>query len=116
MRVGAWLPVMLLGYSSIGTASAADRGGLFFGGLPDPARARHYYIAAEPTLWDYVPSGRDEMCGAQLPPSYQQGRLASKLRYFQYTDATFTTKVVETPSLGILGPVLRGVVGDMLAA
>lgn len=91
-----------------------DQGGLFFGRPPDAARARRYYIAAEPTLWDYVPSGRDEMCGATLPPAYQQNRQAAKLRYFQYTDATFTTKVVETPSLGILGPVLRGVVGDTL--
>jgi FtsP/CotA-like multicopper oxidase with cupredoxin domain len=93
---------------------AADAGGLFFGQPPDPAKSKHYYVAAEPTMWDYAPAGRDEMCGAELPPSYQRDRRVSKLRYFQYTDATFSTKVMETPSLGILGPVLRGVVGDFL--
>ena len=113
-RADGWLLLLFLTSWSMAVASAADRGGLFFGSPPDPAHSKHYYIAAEPTLWDYVPSGRDEMCGAQLPPSYQQKRLAGKVRYFQYTDATFTTKVVETPSLGILGPVLRGVVGDYL--
>ena len=110
----AWFSLLLLS-STLGAAvGAADAGGLFFGGPPDPTRSKHYYIAAEPTLWDYVPSGRDEMCGAELPASYQQERLAAKVRYFRYTDETFTTKVVETPSLGILGPVLRGVVGDTL--
>ncbi|MEO7599154.1 MAG: multicopper oxidase domain-containing protein [Opitutus sp.] len=113
-RLGASALLSLLFAWTLVSADAADSGGLFFGSPPDPARSKHYYIAAEPTLWNYVPSGRDEMCGAQLPPSYQRERLAGKVRYFQYTDATFTTKVVETPSLGILGPVLRGVVGDLL--
>jgi manganese oxidase len=93
---------------------AADAGGLFYGQPPDAQKSRRYYIAAEPVLWDYAPSGRDEMCGAELPPAFLRERQSGKLRYFQYTDATFTTKVVETPSLGILGPVLRGVVGEFL--
>jgi hypothetical protein len=33
----------------------------------------------------------------------------------QYTDATFTAKVLPNRSLGVLGPVLRGVVGEYLA-
>jgi manganese oxidase len=113
-RAGVCIFVLFITCASSAATSTADRGGLFFGKQPDPSRSKHYYIAAEPTLWDYVPSGRDEMCGAQLPPSYQQERLAGKVRYFQYTNASFTTKVFETPSLGILGPVLRGVVGDTL--
>jgi manganese oxidase len=114
LKSARWSALLLMVGAATMSSAAADRGGLFFGSPPDPARSRHYYVAAEPTLWDYVPSGKDEVCGAQLPPSYNQKRLSAKLRYFQYTDATFTTKVVETPSLGILGPVLRGVVGDML--
>jgi manganese oxidase len=94
--------------------AAASPEGLFFGQAPDPAKSKHYYIAAEPAMWDYAPSGRDELCGSVLPPSYERERQVGKMRYFQYTDATFSTKVVETPSLGILGPVLRGVVGEYL--
>jgi hypothetical protein len=65
-------------------------------------------------MWDYAPSGRDDVCGNPLPPSLEGSRSVAKLRYIQYTDETFTTRVKETPSLGILGPVLRGVVGDFL--
>ena len=68
-------------------------------------------------MWDYTPSGKDEICGAPLPAALQgDDRKVSKLRYVQYTDETFTTKVMENPSLGILGPVLRGVVGELLVA
>jgi hypothetical protein len=37
------------------------------------------------------------------------------MRYVQYTDATFSTKLFQNPRLGIMGPVLRGVVGEFLA-
>ena len=97
------------------TEAMGDVGGKFFGRAPDPAKTRHYYIAAEPELWDYAPQGKDPVCGKPLPPSVTaQGRVA-KIRYVQYTDATFTTKVFQNPRLGILGPVLRGVVGEFLA-
>jgi len=97
------------------TAQMGDVGGKFFGRAPDPAKTRHYYIAAEPELWDYVPQGVDPICGKTLPPPIRaQGRV-SKIRYVQYTDASFSTKMFQNPRLGILGPVLRGVVGDYLA-
>lgn len=97
------------------SADMLQAGGTFFGQKPDPRRTRQYYIAAESELWDYLPSGRDEMCGKPLPPPLVANRRAGKLRYIQYTDATFTTKMFPNPRLGILGPVLRGVVGDFLA-
>ena len=97
------------------TASMGDLGGKFFGRRPDPARTRHYYIAAEPELWDFAPQGRDVICGMPLPPPLVKNRRGGKLRYVQYTDETFATKLVQTPRLGILGPVLRGTVGDYLA-
>src|SRR6185312_48514 len=37
-----------------------------------------------------------------------------KARYFQYTDGTFTQRVPQPARLGILGPVLRAVVGDYI--
>ncbi len=97
------------------TAAMGDVGGKFFGVAPDPAKTRHYYIAAEPELWDYAPEGSDPICGKPLPPPVVARRRSGKLRYVQYTDETFTSKVFQTPRLGILGPVLRGVVGEYLA-
>lgn len=97
------------------TAAMGDPGGKFFGRPPDPARTRHYYVAIEPELWDYVPQGLDPVCGKPLPPPVLAQRRGGKVRYVQYLDATFGAKAMQAPRLGILGPVLRGVVGDYLA-
>ncbi len=97
------------------TVATGDTGGKLFGRVPDPAKTRHYYIAAESELWDFAPAGRDEVCGLPMPPTVLRNRKSGKLRYVQYVDATFTTKVIANPSLGILGPVLRGVVGETIA-
>ena len=97
------------------TAAMAGAGGKFFGRSPDPARTRHYYIAAEPQVWDYAPRGCQVMCSDPLPLVLQGNHRGAKLRYMQYTDATFEARVLETPRLGLLGPVLRGVVGEYLA-
>jgi hypothetical protein len=50
-----------------------------------------------------------------FPPPVKANRRGAKLRYVQYTDDTFTARVLQPPRLGLLGPVLRGVVGDYLA-
>ncbi len=92
-----------------------DLGGKYFGQIPDPARTRHYYIAAEAQKWDYLPSGSDEVCGMPLTPSVVLKHNVWKGRYFEYTDGTFTKRAPETARLGILGPVLRGTVGQYLA-
>jgi FtsP/CotA-like multicopper oxidase with cupredoxin domain len=97
------------------TAKMGDVGGKFFGQTPDPARTHRYFIAAEPVLWDYAPDGRDLICGKPFPPSLATQRQSGKTRYVQYTDETFTAKVRQEPSLGIMGPVLRGKVGEFLA-
>lgn len=97
------------------TRADGDTGGWTFGRLPDPARTRHYYVAAEPELWDFSPDGRNEMCGRELPPPVLAARTSPKLRYIQYTDASFGARVFAPRHLGILGPVLRGVVGETLA-
>ena len=91
-----------------------DLGGKYFGQTPDPAKTRHYYIAAEAQKWDYLPSGSDEVCGMPLTPSVILKHNVWKVRYFQYTDGTFTKRVPQASRLGILGPVLRGVVGQYL--
>lgn len=97
------------------TVAMGDVGGKFFGQSPDPAKTRRYYIAAEPQLWDYLPEGRDPVCGKPLPPPVLNQRRGGKIRYVEYTDETFTAQVISNSRLGILGPVLRGVVGDFLS-
>src|SRR5688572_5029411 len=97
------------------TVDSGDTGGTFFGKVPDAQKTRRYYIAAESELWDFASSGREELCGTALPANVSRNRKSGKLRYVQYTDASFTTKVIPTRSLGILGPVLRGVTGEFLA-
>jgi hypothetical protein len=97
------------------TREMGDVGGKFFGHPPDPAKTRHYYIAAELDAWDFAPENRDPVCGKPLPPHIADTHTAIKVRYFQYTDATFTRRVIENPRLGLLGPVLRGVTGETLA-
>jgi hypothetical protein len=97
------------------TVEMGDVGGKFFGSAPEPTKTRRYYIAAEPELWDFAPQGLDPVCGKPLPPPVLIQRQVGKIRYVQYTDATFTTKVFQNPRLGILGPVLRGLAGEFLA-
>ncbi len=96
------------------TAGTSDPGGKYFGQTPDPAKTRHYYIAAEPVQWDFMPLGSDPICGMTPSPNVQAWHLVRKARYFQYTDSTFTHRVPQSARLGILGPVLRGVVGDYI--
>ncbi|MFM1768481.1 MAG: hypothetical protein RJA22_1010 [Verrucomicrobiota bacterium] len=96
------------------TAAQGDPGGTFFGTRPDPARVRRYYVAIEPELWDFAPQGQDPICGKPFPPPVVQQRRSGKLRYVEYTDESFGAKAIPTARLGILGPVLRGVVGDYL--
>ncbi len=97
------------------TADMGDLGGKYFGQTPDPAKTRHYYIAAEVEQWNYLPIGSDPFCGMTPAPSVMARHIVRKVRYFQYTDGTFTERVPQTPRLGVMGPALRGVVGDYLA-
>ncbi len=95
-------------------AEDADPGGKFFGKEPDPARVKRYFIAAENEIWDYLPEGKDPVMGNPIPPHIAESPKSPKARYFQYTDATFTTRVLPNERLGVLGPVMRGVTGDYI--
>ncbi|MEO5712285.1 MAG: multicopper oxidase domain-containing protein [Luteolibacter sp.] len=91
-----------------------DPGGKFFGTTPDPARVRRYYIAAEYEVWDFLPEGKDPVMGSPIPPQIAESPRSPKMRYHQYTDDTFTTRVMQDERLGIMGPVMRGVTGDYI--
>jgi len=96
------------------TREMGDLGGKYFGKAPEPSKTHHYYIAAETDRWNYMPIGSDPICGMMPPPEVRSRSVVLKVRYFQYTDGTFTQRVKQPARLGILGPVLRGVVGDFI--
>ena len=90
------------------------------------AKTRTYYIAADEVVWDYAPSGINQITGAAFDDTantyVQQGpqRIGSKYiksLYREYTDATFThlkPRDAHWQHLGMLGPLIRGVVGDTI--
>uniref|UniRef100_A0A6Q2XZ01 ferroxidase n=1 Tax=Esox lucius TaxID=8010 RepID=A0A6Q2XZ01_ESOLU len=95
----------------------------------DHLQVRKYYLAAEHVTWDYAPSGVDTHTNLSLtlPESSSEvffgrgeGRIGGrymKVVYRGYIDDTFTTRQPSTPEtehLGILGPVLKAEVGDVL--
>ncbi|XP_064895970.1 ferroxidase HEPHL1 isoform X2 [Columba livia] len=95
---------------------------------PSPhSHKRRYYIAAEEVLWNYGPDGYDKFTGQGLNATgsesaiyFTQGidRIGGqywKVRYVEYTDATFSKRKVRSEDmkhLGILGPVIKAEVGD----
>lgn len=54
------------------------------------------------------------MCGLPFPTALSAEHEAGKTRYIQYIEATFTTRAMANPALRLLGPVLRGAVGEFL--
>ncbi len=93
---------------------------------PKPGTTRTYFVAADEVEWNYAPSGRDEAMGMDFdeiakgytdPGPHQIGRINKKAIYREYTDATFTTLKPRAPQdeyLGLVGPILRGAVGDTI--
>jgi manganese oxidase len=72
-------------------------------------------VAAENVLWDFAPSGKDLLMGdAPVPTPWQRYTKWPMVRYIEYTDATFTTKKTQPAWIGMLGPVIRAVVGDTI--
>ena len=92
----------------------------------DAGKTRTYYVAADEVQWDYAPSGRDEAMGMPFDDiakgftetgPHHIGRVNKKAMYREYTDATFSTLKPRAPMnsiSGILGPILRGEVGDTI--
>jgi len=93
---------------------------------PHPGKTRTYFIAADEVDWDYAPLGRDEAMGHpfdELQKWYTEsgphriGRVYKKALYREYTDASFSALKPRPASeqyLGLLGPILRGEVGDTI--
>jgi FtsP/CotA-like multicopper oxidase with cupredoxin domain len=122
---------------------------------PAPGVTRTYFIAAEDVVWDFAPTGVNQIEGTPFanytgalaaenpsvptmtrriafdnvssatdpvnftadPLAVQVGTRYKKTLYFEYTDATFTTKKAvpaEWKHLGSLGPAIRAEVGDTI--
>jgi hypothetical protein len=98
---------------------------LFPVGGSTKAQSRVFYIAAEQSLWDYLPSEADLLFGENGPipdvgkiytvaGSNRIGHSYIKARYRRYSDSTFTTIVTENDeeAIGLLGPTIYCQVGD----
>jgi hephaestin len=108
--IGLFSVVLLAGCTAVGNRS----------------EARVYYVAAELVDWDFAPSGTNRITGGSFsqidslffaPQPEAIGRVYRKAIYREYTDSTFATPKPRPPEwehLGILGPLLRGVVGDTI--
>jgi FtsP/CotA-like multicopper oxidase with cupredoxin domain len=92
-----------------------------------PNGATHtYYVAADELMWDYAPGDTNRISGQAWSPLDKEfierrpdrvGHIYKKAVYREYTDSTFKTLKPRPPEwehLGILGPLLRGTVGDTI--
>ena len=89
-------------------------------------QTRTYFIGADEVDWNYAPTGSDQITGEPFDETAavftQQGpqRIGStyiKSLYREYTDSSFRTLKPRTAAdehLGMLGPVIRAVVGDTI--
>ncbi|XP_075710022.1 coagulation factor V [Rhinoderma darwinii] len=77
---------------------------------------RNYYIAAEEVQWDYTGGSRRNQA-YEKPIGESRQTVYTKVVYRQYLDNTFTKRDVEgeyEEHLGILGPVIRAEVDDVI--
>ena len=87
---------------------------------------RVYYIAAEEVMWNYGPTGMNNVDGLPLDQSPHSGLYFAppyiggtyiKAQYIEYTDSSFNERKQRTVAenhLGLQGPVLRAEVGDTI--
>lgn len=78
------------------------------------ATTRHYYLQAEDVVWDFAPTNMDLIHGGPIPAPWTRSHIFNKVRYIEYTDGSFTTKKPQPDWLGVLGPIIRAEVGDIV--
>jgi len=115
---------ILLVFLMILTACKKDKNILTISRLTTATNTRVYYIAAEEIVWDYAPTGINQITGIAFgikENTYLQndtdriGKKYIKAVYREYTDASFTQpKVKESADMGLIGPVIRAEVNDSI--
>jgi manganese oxidase len=113
----AGLVVILIVLALLARSSAQSAAGA---GAGSQSRVHTYYIAADEIQWNYLPTpptfangGDNELVPVQPPKS----NTYLKAIYREYTDETFKTLKPRAPEwehLGILGPLIRAEVGDVI--
>ncbi|MEX2282173.1 MAG: multicopper oxidase domain-containing protein [Gemmatimonadota bacterium] len=95
-------------------------------GQSDSPQVRTYYVAADEVIWDYAPTGQDKISGKPFSEEQKPfaeagpwtiGHIVKKAIYREYTDASFSQLKPRPPEwehLGMLGPLVRAVVGDTI--
>src|SRR5580658_2152923 len=79
-----------------------------------------YYIAADEVRWNYAPNGFPFVPTGESEINRAPSEISStylKAEYREYTDGTFQTLKPRPPKwehLGILGPLIRAEVGDVI--
>jgi len=91
-----------------------------------PNQTRTYFIAADKVVWDYAPTGSNQITGQPFGDTENvfvangPGRIGSKYikcLYRAYTDGGFGTQIQRPAAdayLGFMGPVIRAQVGDTI--
>jgi FtsP/CotA-like multicopper oxidase with cupredoxin domain len=116
---GIWLAflALLIAGSSLALVSRGEAA---------EGKTRRYFIAADEVDWDYAPSGKDLITGKPFGEDANVfvesgedriGRVYRKAIYREYTDATFKTLKPVPPEarhMGLLGPIIRAEVGDVI--
>lgn len=114
-------------HHGMSTMAGADYWNQVAGGAsPRTGVTRTYYMAADPVVWNYVPTGRNQITGKAFDATADTfvgtgpgriGPMYLKCLYRGYTDAGFH-RLVKRPAseqyLGTLGPTLRAEVGDTI--
>ena len=87
---------------------------------------RTYYIAADEVVWNFAPSGIDQIRAKPfddfqaywtVPGKHKLGTEVKKAIYREYTDESFSVLKPRSPEwehLGVLGPLVRAEVGDTI--
>src|ERR1043166_5110353 len=107
------IPTVLLAGAFVACHDATNSPGPAFQQKYNP-QSRTYDIAAEPVNWNYMPSGYGSVFMRSLPSPWGDSLVYPKLRYTEYTGPDFTTTKPQPEWLGLVGPLIRGVVGDTI--
>jgi FtsP/CotA-like multicopper oxidase with cupredoxin domain len=109
--------------SHVMSLAGADSAQMPAAGAP---KIHTYYVAADEVEWNYTPSGMNKMMAMRFEGyetvftergPHRIGTTYRKALYREYTDATFSKlkpRTAEWEHLGLLGPVLRAEVGDII--